>query len=234
MKWPYYYDGSPNGLANIKIDEFEKGLFELHKEGIQCAIHINGGQAAEDVLGVMEKILSIFPRNDHRHRLEHCQLVSFDQLETMAKFGITANIFTNHIHYWGDFHKAHTVGPDRVQYMDPARSAQKCGVHYSLHSDSHITPLDPLKMIWVAATRRAQGSNEVLGQDECISVEEGLRVMTIGSAYLMKEDEVKGSLEPGKYADMAILDRDPLSMPVDDLLKINVLATLCGGRVFKV
>lgn len=233
MKWPYYYDGHANGIANISQEDFLEQFQPLHQAGIQCAIHVNGDDALQTILDAMVEVLANYPQNDHRHRLEHCQLPTPENLTTMAEFGVLANIFTNHLYYWGDFHQHRSVGPDRVQFMDPAQSAKQHGVRFSLHSDCAITPLEPLHMIWVAAARQKMNSKEVLGKDECISVEDGLRAMTIDAAYLLNEEQTKGSLEIGKFADMAMLDSDPLSVKLDKLPKIKVWGTMCGGRWFE-
>jgi len=233
MKWPYYYDGTANGMSNIKNDEYKALFLELHKAGIQTATHVNGDEALQEVMDMMEDVLSTFPRNDHRHRLEHCQLPSQENLASMKKFDILPNFFTNHIYYWGTFHREHSVGPDRVEHMDPVQSAKKLGIRFSLHSDAAITPLDPLKMVWIAAKRQTIDTGTTLGKNECLSVEDGLRAITIDAAYLLNEDETKGSIEIGKFADFAILDKDPLKVKTDDLLKINVLATMCAGNIFR-
>ena len=116
--------------------------------------------------------------------------------------------------------------------MNPAGSAQRLGIPYSFHSDNSVTPLDPLFAMWIGATRQTM-SGRVLGEDERISVAEGLHAVTLGAAYLLGQDGEKGSIEAGKLADFTILDRNPLAVASPDELKtIKVLGTVMGGTPF--
>jgi predicted amidohydrolase YtcJ len=231
MKWPYYYDGNPNGLRNIAQEKFIKQLLELHKAGIQCAMHVNGDAAIDGALAAIEVVLKEAPRFDHRLRLEHCQTVTETQLKKMAALGVATNLFVNHIYYWGDFHNEHSLGPDRAPKMNPLASALKHNIKFSLHSDSHVTPINPLFSVWIAAKRQTAGG-KILGKEECLSIEQALKAVTIDAAYLLHEDNIKGSIEPDKLADFVILDKDPLSVNVDAVKTINVLATIVGGKLF--
>ncbi len=233
MEWPYYYDGHTNGFPNFTSEELAEQVKQVHDAGVQCALHANGDATTTLVINAVEQALRENPREDHRHRVEHNQLASDAQLARMARLGMATNLFVNHVFHWGDFHASHTLGPDRVKYLDPTASARRNGVRYALHSDCWVTPLDPLHTVWTAATRQSR-DGQVLGPDERISVTEALRAVTIDSAWILFEDHLKGSIEPGKLADLVALDAEPTDDDVGAVPDIGVLATMMGGRVFEI
>jgi hypothetical protein len=157
-------------------------------------------------------------------------MVTENQLQQMAELGIATNLFINQVHYWGDLHPS-IVGPDRAAKLNPLRSAQRHQVRFATHSDASVTRLDPLLSVWAAATRQTLNGS-VLGPEERISVADALKMVTIDAAYLMFQDDVKGSISPGKLADFAVLAEDPLAVPVDRVKEIKVLGTVLGGKVF--
>lgn len=233
MEWPYYYDGTPNGLQNMDQKSLAEQLRAYHNAGIQCAAHANGTAGIAEWLEALEAILFENPKMDHRHRIEHCQTITNAQLDSVAKLGLCISFFANHIYYWGDFHKTHTLGPDRASYMNPLASSADRNIHFALHSDAHTTPIDPLFSIWVGATRQTR-SGDVLGINERISVMQGLKAMTYDGAYILHEEHIKGSIEPAKLADFTVLDEDPLTVKIDDIKNIKVVATVLGGMPIKV
>jgi len=150
----------------------------------------------------------------------------------MAALGVCVNLFANHIYYWGDAHYALTMGPDRAERMDACGTALRCGVPLAIHSDAPITPIGPLFTAW-CAVNRLTASGRLLGAGERITVEQALFAITLGAAYTLKMDDVIGSIEVGKYADFAVLDDDPLTLPPERLKDVRVWGTVLGGRVFE-
>src|SRR6185437_12081496 len=132
----------------------------------------------------------------HRHTLQHCQMADAAQFRRMARLGVCANLFANHIYYWGDAHYALTMGPDRAERMDACATALKHGVPLAIHSDAPITPLGPLFTAW-CAVNRLTASGRVLGAEEKIGVRDALRTITVGAAYTLKLDHEIGSIECG-------------------------------------
>jgi predicted amidohydrolase YtcJ len=234
LQWPYYYKTFANGVANISQEDLNKWVLEVHKRGLQAVIHTNGDEATEMALVALAAAERQYPQFAARHRLEHNQLVTQAQLVKMKQLGTATNLFTNHIYFWGDLHYSTFLGPDRARDMDPAGSAQRLGIPFSLHSDASVTPVDPLFSMWTATARKTM-SGRVLGEEERISVPQALHAVTLGAAYLLGQDDKKGSITPGKLADFTVLDRDPLAvMSPDELRNIKVLATVMGGRAFPV
>jgi predicted amidohydrolase YtcJ len=149
----------------------------------------------------------------------------------MKELGLCANIFSNHIHYYGDIHYAITLGPERASRMNAAATAHRVGVNYAIHSDSPVTPMAPLFTAWIAANR-VTARGRVLGAAECIPVADALRAITLGAAYTLKLDHEIGSIEAGKRADFAVLDEDPLAVAPITLKDVRVAGTVLGGRYF--
>ncbi|MBT6277164.1 MAG: amidohydrolase [Chromatiales bacterium] len=231
LKWPGYFNGADNGLWYIDPDELPNILRVYHSAGLQVHIHTNGDQAIEAAIDAIEQVLKEAPDADARFTLQHCQMAHDAHFKRMAKLGVCANLFSNHLYYWGDQHRALTMGPERAERMDAAASAQRLGVDYSIHSDAPVTHLGPLFTAWCAVNRMTS-TGQVLGAGECISVTDALHAVTIGAAFTLKLDGEIGSIETGKRADFAILEDDPLSVAPALLKDVPVWGTVVGGRVF--
>ena len=228
LKWPGYYNGSPEGTWYIPPESLEKMIDAYHAEGIQLHIHTNGDEATEVTIGVLESALVNNPCSDHRHTLQHCQMAEEAHFRRMARLGICANLFANHIFYWGDQHLEQTMGPDRAARMDAAATAKRLGVNCSIHSDAPVTPLGPLFTAWCAVNRQT-ASGRILGEHEKIFVEDALHAITIGAAYTIKLDHLVGSIECGKFADFAVLEDTPYETHPEYLKDVGVWGTVVGG-----
>ena len=232
MRWPGYYDGTPNGVWNIGPDEIDKVLLAYHRAGFQVHIHTNGDEASEVAIESVERALAAAPRWDHRHTLQHAQMADAGQFRRMKALGMCANLFANHIFYWGDIHYARTMGPERAERMDACGTALATGVPFAIHCDAPVTPIGPLFTAW-CAVNRLTASGRVLGTAEKISVADALRAITLGAAYTLKLDEELGSIDVGKRADLAILGDDPLTVAPEKLKDVPVWGTMVGGRIFE-
>lgn len=229
LRWPGYYNGHANGIWNSAPQQLAEAIDFFHTQGFQLHIHTNGDEATEVALDALQDTLSRHPRHDHRHTLQHCQMADEALLRRMASLGVCANLFSNHLYYWGDAHIEQTLGPDRAMRMNPCASALRLGVPLAIHSDAPITPLAPLFTAWCAVNRRSS-SGQVLGEAECISVDDALRTITLGAAYTLHLDHHIGSIEVGKQADFCVLDDDPTEVPPAELRDVRVAGTVLGGR----
>ncbi|MBF4554542.1 amidohydrolase [Pseudomonas sp. p50] len=230
MKWPYYHDGHANGIWNAPPEALQEMVQVYHQAGLQLHIHTNGDEAVELMLDAVESALDLWPRADHRHTLQHCQVIDHAQLRRTAKLGLCLNMFANHLYYWGDIHRRHTLGYERSRRLEPLASARRLGIVTAIHSDAPVTPLGPLFTAWCAVMRET-ASGEVLGKEERVSVPQALEMITLGAAYTLRLDHLVGSLEIGKFADMVVLDQDPLTIDPAQLRTVRVLATVLGGEV---
>ena len=232
LKWPGYFNGAPNGIWNMPPEQLTALVIAYHAADMHLHIHTNGDEASELMLDAIEAADKAYPRRDHRHTLQHCQMADESQFQRMAALGVCSNMFANHIYYWGDQHRDITMGPDRAMRMDACGTAERTGVHFAIHSDAPVTPLGPLFTAWCAVNRLTE-SGQVLGANECISVASALRAITLGAAYTLKLDHLVGSIEPGKFADFAVLDDDPNEVAPEKLKDVGVWGTITGGNATK-
>jgi predicted amidohydrolase YtcJ len=140
----------------------------FHERRINIHTHCNGDLTIDLWIDTVEKLLLESAWLDHRHTVQHCQLTTAAQYRRMAKLGICANIFANHIWYWGDQHHDLTVGPERARRMEATATAEREGVSFSLHSDANITPLGHLHTMR-CTVNRVTPSGRILGEHERIS-----------------------------------------------------------------
>jgi choline oxidase len=175
----------------------------------------------------VEAALREVPWLNHRHTVQHCQLASADQYRRMANLGMCANLFSNHLWYRGDQHYEITVGPERAKRMNACSTARREGVHFSLHSDASVTPLDRLHVIW-CAVNRVTPKGRVLSEEERISVYDALYAATVDAAYQLHMDQEIGSIEVGKRADFTVLEASPLEVDPMELKEYSGLGH-CRG-----
>lgn len=215
---PYYkpFNGDPEFRCppSITREEMVTKIGPLHRAGFQIHIHANGDATSDILLDAFEEVLSAHPRDDHRLTLIHTQILREDQLDRMARLGVTASFFPAHMYYWGDFHRDVTFGPERVRNMCPTRWAADRGIRFTIHNDAQVTPTRPLHLMWCAVNRMTHNGN-VLGTEQALTPHEALRAHTIDAAWQVFLEGERGSIEPGKRADFAILSDNPLDRPTD-------------------
>ena len=231
LRWPGYFNGAANGIWVTAPSQFEADFETYHRAGLSIHTHTNGDEASLAAIDAVERVLARAPRPDHRHTLQHGQMIDRPMFDRMAALGLCANLFTNHLWYWGDQHHDMTMGPDRAHRLNACRSALQAGVALAIHSDAPVTPLAPLFTAW-CAVNRVTPSGRVLGEDQCLTVPEALRAITLGAAWTLKLDHEIGSIECGKRADFAVLQDDPYEVPPAALKDVPVWGTVLSGRVF--
>ncbi|MDE0910618.1 MAG: amidohydrolase [Myxococcota bacterium] len=217
------------GHANFAPDELLELTTRLHAEGWQILTHAQGDRGTREILDLYEKALAENPASDHRWRLEHCALISREDLERAARLGVTPSFHVNHVYYYGKELRDSIIGSDRAAGLMPVGTAIESGHRVSLHADSPMYPPEPFRLMRTAVTRRARGGEQIAA-NEAITAEQALRAVTIDAAWhLFAEDRV-GSLTPGKFADMTVVDSNPLTINPDDLDRIEVLETWLSGK----
>lgn len=210
------------------VEELTKRILPMHLQGWQIAIHANGDAGIETVLTAYENLQRIAPRPDARHLIIHSQYATQKQLMRMATAGVYPCFFTAPLYYWDHIHEQE-VGAERVRNFCPLGDAARLGLRFNLHTDSPILPVDPLVQVCLAVTRTSRAGT-VRSRHQAISPYRALRAVTIDAAFLNFEENIKGSLRPGKYADFVILDRNPLEVPGEEIKNIKVLTTIVGGH----
>jgi hypothetical protein len=233
LREPYFVppgdDPAARGYPRYPKDELLARVASYRAAGHQVAVHGNGDAAIDDVLDALEAAQLGDPQLDPRPVIVHAQMARPDQLERMKRLRVIPSFFVLHTWYWGDRHRERFLGPERAARISPARTAQQLGVRFTLHCDSPVVPLEPLRLVWAAVNRRTTSGQE-LGPEERIDVVSALRAVTIDAAFQHFEEDQKGSLEPGKLADLVILGRSPLAADPAELAEIPVLETIVGGE----
>ena len=230
---PYYKqpEGKQDyrGYASRPREELIRMVTAFHQKGLRVAIHGNGDAAIDDILDAFAAAQQADPRPDARHRIEHCQTAREDQLARMELLGVSPSYFVAHVYYWGDRHRDIFLGPGRAARISPLAGSLRHHLRFTLHNDTSVTPVDPLRLVWTAVNR-VTSSGKVLGKDEAIPVMDALRGVTSEAAWQNFEEQDRGSIEPGKLADFVIVDRNPLTVPPMELRDLKVVKTIIGGE----
>jgi predicted amidohydrolase YtcJ len=147
----------------------------------------------------------------------------------MQAMGVVPSFYVLHTYYWGDRHRDIFLGPERASRIDPCKSAARRGIPFSIHCDTPVVPQDPLRSMW-SAVNRISSSGSLIGAEQRVSPLEALRAVTVNAAYQNFEENIKGSIEPGKLADLVILAENPLNCDPEHIKDIQVLETIVGGK----
>lgn len=227
-----YLNREDRGLAYMEPDELTAVALDRAQKGWHLAIHGNGDAAIDNILDTCQALVDAgVDMSRVRPRIEHCSILHDEQIARMDHLGVSASFLIGHVHYWGIAMRDEVFGEDKAQLLDRCRSAEMAGVGFTLHSDFMVTDPDPLHMIEMAVTRRTwKEPDYVLAPHETISVESAIRAMTFEAAWQLFSDHEVGSLEPGKLADIVILEQDPRDVRQDEIKNIKILETWMDGR----
>ncbi|MHA1256398.1 MAG: amidohydrolase [Promethearchaeota archaeon] len=200
---------------------------EAHNLGYQIGVHAIGDKANRVLVDLYKRLLTEFPKENHRHRIEHASLLTSDVIKDMKELGIIASVQPPFI--TSDRRLAVSrLGPERCKYTYPIKSLVDAGVLCASGSDSPVE--DPDVVLGLHALVNRDG----FVPEQCISMNDALKTYTINGAYSAFEEEVKGSIEVGKLADLVILDKNPLEVPKNEIKDLKVLETIIRGKtVFK-
>lgn len=220
--------GDDLGLAMFTQAELDDLVWRGHREGWQMAIHAIGDRAIGMCLDAYESALRRLPRPDHRHRIEHCGILRPDLIARMASLGVIPVGQPPFIAEFGDGFLAH-LGAERSQLTYPLRSLLAAGIPVAGSSDSPVSSYQPLLGIQAAVTEKTMTGAD-FAPEEALTVEEAIALYTRNAAYAAFDEDKKGSITPGKYADLAVLARDPRAGPPEAIAGIPVAATIQGGE----
>ena len=229
MQDKLYVPSNNHGERLFPVDVFYELIKKYHETGYQLSVHAQGNQAAHEVLGIYQKVLEESPRDDHRHRMEHCAFISKDDLPLAGKLGITLSYHTNHLYYYGEALRDIVIGHEKTEQMLPYRSSKDAGVRFSLHSDAPMYSVNPLRVAGNTVTR-ATRDGLIIGPEERISVTEALKGITIDAAWQMLREKDFGSIEVGKLADFTVLAEDPYKVDPHIWGDIEIVTTYLGGE----
>lgn len=226
---PFLEDPRPDntGLPSYTQDELDELIWRGHRAGWQVAIHAIGDRGIEMCLDGFAKALERQPRADHRHRLEHCGILRPDLIRRIKDMGVIPVGQPPFIIEFGDGFLRH-LGRERCQLTYPLRSFLRAGVPVAASSDSPVSDYRPLFGIQAAVDQRTF-SGAPYAPGERLSVEEAIGLYTRAGAYASFDEHRKGTLTPGKLADLVVLDSDPRRVEPAAISQVRVLATFIGG-----
>jgi|GEM_PF-3222908 len=226
------------GLPDAGLDQLAANFKAAHAAGFPLMVHQNGDGAIDNALAALE---IAGPAPGLRDLMIHFSISSPDDLQKVKAKGTGVTFMIPNLYYYGTPMCHQVLGRERTERLYPTADAVKAGLRFGLHADTTVTPPVPLFMIWVAKTRKAQQMPwygappecpEVLGKEQSISIQQGLKAFTIDAAYLYGLEGQVGSIEVGKTADFVQLSEDPRKMEdtPDDLKRIRVIGTVHRGR----
>jgi predicted amidohydrolase YtcJ len=217
------------GQLQPSQENLNNSVVKVHESGFQVAIHAVEESAVGSACSAIEYALNKSLRPDHRHRIEHCSVCSPPLASRLASLKIIVVTQPSFVFYNGDRYLG-TVPDHQLQYLYPIRSLLKAGIPVAGSSDCPIVPPNPLMGIYSAVCRKSE-SGETLGTGEKIGPYDALRMYTVNAARASFEENLKGSITPGKLADLVVLNADPSAVTPDEIKDIGVEITIVDGKV---
>ncbi len=234
LSHPYHVPppGQDADYAGYPMLDEEKALAmfdDAYARGWQVINHANGDAAIDQLIRAARAATEKYGPADRRTVGIHSQTIRPDQLDAYAELGIIPSFFGMHTFYWGDWHRESVLGPERAAFISPAKAALDRGMRYTQHHDAPVA-LPSSIMILATQVNRTTRSGYVLGPDQRVSPMDAIRSTTIDAAWQYFEEDRKGSIEPGKLADLVILDANPLEVPPEALFDLEVVETIKEGK----
>jgi predicted amidohydrolase YtcJ len=226
---PYLHRPNYYGEPAITKEILYKIIMNGYPKGYRFAVHANGERAINLFLDIIEEAQQKYPRKDPRNRIIHCTVITPKIVQRIKRLGILPTIFGPYPYYHGD-KILPAFGTKRLERMFAARNFIDEGIKVSAHSDHTAAPYPPLMGIHALVNRRTSSGLKI-GASQRISVMEALKLYTINAAYHTFEEKAIGSIEPGKYADMIVLGKDILTVPLESIINIPIDMTIVGGII---
>jgi len=222
LKEPYSDKPETRGIILYTQRKLNRLVSKAHRAGLQLAVHAIGDRAIEAVLKAFENALKKHPRKNHRHRIEHCSVLNPRLIERMKRLGLIASVQPHFV--VSDFWVVDRVGKDRARWVYPFQTLMKEGLVVTSGSDCPVEPIDPLLGVWAAVTRKSFA-------EENLTVEEALKTYTLNAAYASFDENNKGTIEVGKFADVTVLSDDLLNIPAEEIKSVKVEMTIVDGKI---
>lgn len=217
------------GYPTMTDEALRQALTTAYRSGMQPLAHCNGDAAAAQYLAAVAAIeREHLDFRDLRPVMIHAQLLDIDQMDETARLGVIPSFFIAHVHQWGDTH-IKNFGLERARRISAAKAALDRDIPFTFHQDTPVLLPDMLGTVWCAVNRQTK-SGVTLGAEQRIPVEAALRAVTVNAAHQYFEEARRGTLRPGKAADLVLLDADPLAVSPEKLRDIRVLETVKAGE----
>ena len=221
LEEPYADEPKTRGILLYGQRKLNNLVFRAHEAGFQVAVHAIGDRALNTVLKAFENALRKAPRNGHRHRVEHASLVNNRLVKRLKRLDVILSVQPHFA--VSDFWITDRLGRKRARWAYAFKTFLRNGLVVAGGSDCPVEPINPLLGIWAAVSRKNFS-------EESLTVEEALRLYTVNAAYASFEEEVSGTIEEGKWADLTVLDKDLTCIPLDEIRTVNVEMTIVAGR----
>jgi predicted amidohydrolase YtcJ len=221
---PYTNNPTTLGMLYHSDDEFYRFIEKTHEAGCQISIHAESDRSVDQVLWAYEKVLEKYPSKDHRHRIEHFELVTMKQIKRAARLGVALAMQPAFMTVCENLEDYRVLfGEERIKRFHPYRSILDEGSLVAGGSDSPVTRINPLEGIHALVNHAIK--------EQRIDIYEAIEIFTINNAKIGFEEDLKGSIEPGKLADFVVLSDDPYHVPREKIRDIKVEMTIVGGKV---
>jgi len=229
---PFDDDPSTTGLPRMTQKELNELVVIADKEGFQIGIHAIGSKANNMILNTFEEAISINGKRDSRHRSEHAQVLIPQDISRFAELGVIASMQPTHCITDKKFAEKR-IGKERCRGAYAWKSLLNAGAHIAFGTDWPVEPLDPMEGLYAAVTRKDRKGEPGDGwfPEEKISMEKAIELYTLGSAYASFEENIKGSIQAGKLADIVVLSQDLFEIPANKIMDTKVVYTIVGGRI---
>ncbi len=231
---PYNQDTTTSGLAMdiVTNGSLREWSIDADKNGLQLCVHAIGDKANNYMLNLYKEIVDKNPKWDRRFRIEHAQHVRFEDIPRFAELGVIASVQPYHAIDDGVWAEKR-IGPKRIKYTYPFRTFLDNKVRLCFGSDWTVAPINPLLGIYAAVTRRTLDDKNPNGwiPEQKITVAEAIKAYTINNAYAAFEENIKGTIEAGKLADLVVLNEDILMIDPVKIKDVKVDMTVFDGKV---
>jgi predicted amidohydrolase YtcJ len=236
MLEPYADAPDSTGYSLTDVDAIQKAVPEAHRRGFSVRLHSCGDRSARMALDFYEEAINLYGKNQCRHAIEHCELVSDEDIPRFGKLGVIPSVQPEHIAITQTFAENPypvVLGEVRAAQTWPFRKLLDSAGILAIGSDCPVVDNNPFLEIFRAVTRVHNDGKPEGGWNptQILTIEEALKFYTYGSAYLVSREHEMGTLEDGKFADVVVLDRNLFKVDPWDILKTQVLLTIMDGNI---
>ena len=224
-----YLRSTRRGTTNFSKAQMADTCRAAKDAGWPIMIHCHGDAAIDAALDAIKSAYGANPAIG-LNRVEHATMARQDQIERMKRLGVEPSFHPNLLLLYGGAYRDKIFGPERAKFMIPAGACTKAGIAFSLHTDAPAAPIGPLRLVQTAVTRRCEIDNSVIGPDQAITLDQALKAITINAARQIGMEDMIGTLEKGKEADLTILESDPYKTDPQNIMAIKVSETWVEGE----
>jgi len=222
LRKPYADNPKTRGIMLYTQKRLCKLIMKAHTNGLQIGVHAIGDRAIERVIQSLRMALKTMPRKDHRHRIEHCSILNADLVAQMKELELIASVQPHFV--VSDVWTVNRVGPERARWAYAFKTLLDEGITVASGSDCPVELINPLLGFWAAISRQDEPK-------ENLTFEEALRTYTINAAFASFDENTKGTIEKGKYADLTILSENIDQAKTEKIRDVNVEMTIVNGKI---